>query len=39
MVTPTIVHADQIQMKESIQLVESRFLDFSKYLYWDVFLE
>ncbi len=39
MVTPTVVHADQIQMKESIQLVESRFLDFSKYLYWDVFLE
>ncbi len=39
MVTPTIVHADQIQMKESIQLVESRFLDFNKYLYWDLFLE
>lgn len=39
MVTPTIVSSDQIQMKESIQLVESRFLDFSKYLYWDLFLE
>ena len=39
MVTPTIVKAEHLKMKESIQLVESRFLDFTKYLYWDVFYE
>jgi pilus assembly protein CpaC len=39
MVTPTIVKAEHLKMKESIQLVESRFLDFTKYLYWDIFYE
>ncbi len=39
MVTPSIVNAKQIEMKDSIQLVESKFLDFNKYLYWDLFLE
>ena len=39
MLTPTIVKAGQIKMKESIQLVERRFLDFNKYLYWDLFSE
>ncbi|MBN2722995.1 MAG: pilus assembly protein N-terminal domain-containing protein [Deltaproteobacteria bacterium] len=39
MLTPTVVHSEQLKMKESIQLVESKFLDFNKYLYWDLFLE
>jgi pilus assembly protein CpaC len=39
MLTPKIVSSEQMEMKESIQLVESKFLDFNKYLYWDLFLE
>ncbi|MBU1240335.1 pilus assembly protein N-terminal domain-containing protein [Myxococcota bacterium] len=39
MLTPTLVSSEQLKMKESIQLVESKFLDFNKYLYWDLFLE
>ncbi|MDA3864953.1 MAG: pilus assembly protein N-terminal domain-containing protein [Deltaproteobacteria bacterium] len=39
MMTPKIINSDTLEMKESIQLIESRFLEFNKNLYWDLFLE